>query len=117
MTSASANHGGGGHTVQKRAAPMQYSFGLGKRSEADDEDDDDDLEELAEEGDFGRQARAGKQYGFGLGKRIAFRQFGAKRGPRQYGFGLGRRSMQYNFGIGKRSSTDVADATHSPSER
>lgn len=115
MTSASANQG---HAVQKRAAPMQYSFGLGKRSE--DQDDDvnfSDLEELAEDEDFGRESRAGRQYGFGLGKRTPFRQFGAKRGPRQYGFGLGRRSMQYNFGIGKRSSTESADATRSPSER
>ncbi|KAK3916539.1 hypothetical protein KUF71_025654, partial [Frankliniella fusca] len=118
---AAGDHGG---SRTKRAASMQYSFGLGKRL-ADalqdgvlDDADVLELEDMADANALERSGRGSRQYGFGLGKR-AYDVTSAKRGPnRQYGFGLGRRSMQYNFGIGKRSSGEAgADATLSPAER
>lgn len=89
-----------------------YSFGLGKRSEADDVDLNADPPSMDDDDDddhrYGTDKRA--RYGFGVGKKDDNNQ--------RFRFGLGKRSgrqddaRRFSFGLGKRSADDDAADDH-----
>ncbi|GAB0087333.1 Allatostatin-A [Sergentomyia squamirostris] len=85
----------------KRARP--YSFGLGKRSGADDDDYQDALDayeswpvlyQVAEKPDAALEIKRGRPYSFGLGKRYLMSKNAdpvVRRSTSRYNFGLGKR--------------------------
>ncbi|XP_054164873.1 allatostatin-A-like [Oppia nitens] len=108
-------------SLEKRAKPRQYNFGIGKKSDFNDEiglldDHLDDSEETygsdvdkrgAEQNRFafglGKRAKSDQRFQFGLGKR-------ANQKDNRYAFGLGKRQdfdeyikRRYSFGLGKRN--------------
>lgn len=93
--------------LEKRAAPHQYNFGIGKKSYNFDSIDDEDIEEDSyDEGQEIKRADPNR-FAFGIGKRAIPEQ--------RFAFGIGKKSElprkrlnenRFQFGIGKRASRD-----------
>lgn len=89
--------------LEKRAAPHQYNFGIGKKSYNLDVFDDEaghDVESDVEEPEIKRADQ--NRFAFGLGKRANTEQ--------RFAFGLGKKSdrdrNRFQFGLGKRAIKD-----------